>query len=65
MILIIGLGIIAYPLLFPVQGALQASIGFALVAYAGAVHVIPAVRNAFMHKGLCGRDLLKPDQVVL
>ena len=42
------------------QSSLQASLGFAFVAYAGAVHVIPAVRDAFIAQGLSGRDLLKP-----
>lgn len=48
---------------FPPQPAfpgLQASIGFSMLAFTGAVISVPLVGNAFLEKGLKGRDLLKP-----
>lgn len=44
----------------PAIPALQASIGFALLAFVGAVMVVPRVADAFLNRGLKGRDLLKP-----
>ncbi|ORY34213.1 glycosyl transferase family 4-domain-containing protein [Naematelia encephala] len=49
--------ILSPPPTFP---ALQASVGFALLAFVGAVHVVPRVSQAFVDKGLRGRDLCKP-----
>ncbi|WVW81776.1 hypothetical protein I302_103773 [Kwoniella bestiolae CBS 10118] len=40
--------------------ALQASIGFSLLAFVGVVWLVPKVSEAFVSKGLKGRDLLKP-----
>jgi UDP-N-acetylglucosamine--dolichyl-phosphate N-acetylglucosaminephosphotransferase len=40
--------------------ALQANIGFALLAFVGSVLAVPYVGKAFIEKGLKGRDLLKP-----
>jgi UDP-N-acetylglucosamine--dolichyl-phosphate N-acetylglucosaminephosphotransferase len=40
---------------------LEASFAFAILAYSCTVRVIPAVSNAFIARGLSGRDLLKPD----
>jgi pilus assembly protein TadC len=39
---------------------LQASIGFAMLAFVGAIMSVPACGEAFIDKGLKGRDLLKP-----
>lgn len=39
--------------------ALQASLGFSLVALLGALWSVPAVGSAFVAKGLSGKDLLK------
>ncbi|OCF59673.1 UDP-N-acetylglucosamine-dolichyl-phosphate N-acetylglucosaminephosphotransferase [Kwoniella mangroviensis CBS 10435] len=39
--------------------ALQASVGFALLAFVGVVWLVPKVSEAFIQKGLKGRDLLK------
>lgn len=44
----------------PALPALQANIGFALLAFVGAVSIVPRVSGAFVEKGLRGRDLLKP-----
>lgn len=44
----------------PTFPALQASLGFALLAFVAAVAVVPAVGEAFIQRGLKGRDLLKP-----
>ncbi|WVQ71754.1 hypothetical protein IAR50_001295 [Cryptococcus sp. DSM 104548] len=44
----------------PTLPALQASIGFAILAFVGGVWVVPRVGEAFVDKGLRGRDLLKP-----
>lgn len=44
----------------PALPALQASIGFALIAFVGAILIVPRVADAFITKGLKGRDLLKP-----
>ena len=52
---LLGAGLILW---YP--SSLQASLGFACIAYAGADRVIPAVRDAFIAQGLSGRDLLKP-----
>ncbi|WVQ80861.1 hypothetical protein IAT38_002968 [Cryptococcus sp. DSM 104549] len=46
----------------PAQGklpALQANLGFALLAFVGAVWIVPRVSGAFVDKGLRGRDLLR------
>jgi UDP-N-acetylglucosamine--dolichyl-phosphate N-acetylglucosaminephosphotransferase len=72
----IGLVLIAHPLLplvvseslaarvgippHPTFPALQASVGLALFAFVGAVLSVPIVGDAFISKGLKGRDLLKP-----
>nr|ODN87642.1 UDP-N-acetylglucosamine-dolichyl-phosphate N-acetylglucosaminephosphotransferase [Cryptococcus depauperatus CBS 7841] len=40
--------------------ALQASVGFSLLAFVGAVWCVPNVSAAFVEKGLRGKDLLKP-----
>ncbi|WVQ93678.1 hypothetical protein IAU59_000754 [Kwoniella sp. CBS 9459] len=39
--------------------ALQANIGFALLAFVGACWIVPKVGDSFVNKGLKGRDLLK------
>lgn len=39
--------------------ALEASIGFCLFAFVMALYVIPAMGDAFVQKGLKGRDMLK------
>lgn len=44
----------------PTFPALQANIGFALLAFVGAVSIIPKVGGAFAARGLKGRDLCKP-----
>ncbi|GMK56895.1 hypothetical protein CspeluHIS016_0307350 [Cutaneotrichosporon spelunceum] len=44
----------------PTFPALQANIGFALLALVGALYLVPKVSPAFIDKGLKGRDLLKP-----
>lgn len=44
----------------PAFPALQANIGFSLLAFVGSVLVVPYVGQAFVEKGLKGRDLLKP-----
>ena len=44
----------------PALPALQANIGFSLLAFVGAVIAVPYVGHAFIDKGLKGRDLLKP-----
>jgi UDP-N-acetylglucosamine--dolichyl-phosphate N-acetylglucosaminephosphotransferase len=69
----IALTLIAHPLIpvfglteyfpFPPQPtfpALQANIGFSLLALVGTLLVIPKVTPAFIEKGIKGRDLLKP-----
>ncbi len=40
--------------------ALQANLGFSLLAFLGAVWAVPFVGEAFVNKGLRGRDLCKP-----
>jgi UDP-N-acetylglucosamine--dolichyl-phosphate N-acetylglucosaminephosphotransferase len=40
--------------------ALQANLGFSMLAFVGAAYAVPAVSGAFVDKGLKGRDLLKP-----
>lgn len=45
----------------PTFPALQANIGFAMLAFVGAVLSVPMVGSAFIAKGLKGRDLLKPN----
>lgn len=49
----------------PAFPALQACLGFSLLAFVGAVAVVPAVSEAFVKKGLSGRDLLKPGGRIL
>lgn len=44
----------------PTFPALQANIGFSLLAFLGAVWAVPWVGGAFIEKGLRGRDLCKP-----
>ncbi|WVR03627.1 hypothetical protein IAU60_000620 [Kwoniella sp. DSM 27419] len=44
----------------PAFPALQANLGFALLAFLGGVWIVPRVGGAFAAKGLRGRDLLKP-----
>ncbi|KAK8845545.1 hypothetical protein IAR55_006260 [Kwoniella newhampshirensis] len=44
----------------PTLPALQANIGFALLAFVGAVWTVPQIGGSFVGKGLKGRDLLKP-----
>lgn len=44
----------------PTFPALQANIGFSLLAFVGAILVVPEVGDAFIAKGLKGRDMLKP-----
>nr|XP_031863509.1 uncharacterized protein CI109_000759 [Kwoniella shandongensis]KAA5530581.1 hypothetical protein CI109_000759 [Kwoniella shandongensis] len=44
----------------PTLPALQANVGFALLAFVGAVWIVPKIGGAFVEKGLKGRDLLKP-----
>ena len=44
----------------PTFPALQANIGFSLLAFLGAVRAVPFVGGAFVDKGLKGRDLCKP-----
>lgn len=39
---------------------LQASVGFSILAFVGAVMSVPLCGEAFVDKGLKGRDLLKP-----
>lgn len=69
----IALALIAHPLLpilFPTLDlsslppqpsfpALQANVGFSLLAFIGAIHIVPKVSGAFVDKGLRGRDLCK------
>jgi UDP-N-acetylglucosamine--dolichyl-phosphate N-acetylglucosaminephosphotransferase len=45
----------------PTFPALQANIGFAMLAFVGAVLSVPMVGQAFIAKGLKGRDLLRPN----
>jgi UDP-N-acetylglucosamine--dolichyl-phosphate N-acetylglucosaminephosphotransferase len=40
--------------------ALQANIGFSLLAFVGAIWAVPFVSEAFAAKGLKGRDQCKP-----
>ena len=40
--------------------ALQASVGFSMLAFIGSVLSVPQVADAFIAKDLKGRDLLKP-----
>ncbi|RXK38710.1 UDP-N-acetylglucosamine-dolichyl-phosphate N-acetylglucosaminephosphotransferase [Tremella mesenterica] len=40
--------------------ALQANVGFSLLAFVGSVVLVPQVGKAFVEKGLKGRDLCKP-----
>ncbi len=69
----IALTLIAHPLIpvfglteyfpfppLPTFPALQANIGFSLLALVGTLLVIPKVTPAFIEKGIKGRDLLKP-----
>lgn len=68
-VLPVGLTLIAHPLLplllsaeilpQPTFPALQANIGFSLLAFLGAVHSVSWVGGAFVDKGLKGRDLCK------
>ncbi|KZW00934.1 UDP-N-acetylglucosamine-dolichyl [Exidia glandulosa HHB12029] len=51
----------ASPPTFPV---LSVSLGFALVAFAATVALIPGLAPAFARAGLKGRDLLKPDSTL-
>lgn len=44
----------------PTFPALQANVGFSILALVGALLVIPKVTPAFLAKGIKGRDLLKP-----
>jgi len=44
----------------PAFPALQANLGFSLLAFVGAVWAVPFVSEAFAAKGLRGRDLCKP-----
>lgn len=44
------------PTAFP---ALEACVGFSILAFLAAVYAVPALGEAFMEKGLKGRDLLK------
>ncbi|KAI5450683.1 tunicamycin resistance protein [Naganishia albida] len=44
------------PTAFP---ALEACVGFSILAFLAAVYAVPALGDAFMDKGLKGRDLLK------
>lgn len=44
----------------PTFPALQANVGFSLLALVGALLVIPKASPAFLEKGIKGRDLLKP-----
>ena len=44
----------------PTFPALQANLGFALLAFVGAIWAVPFVSQAFANKGLKGRDLCKP-----
>ncbi len=44
------------PTAFP---ALEASVGFSLLAFVMALFIIPAMGPAFIEKGLKGRDMLK------
>jgi len=44
----------------PTFPGLQASIGFAMLAFVGAIMTVPLCGAAFIEKGLKGRDLLKP-----
>lgn len=39
--------------------ALEACVGFSILAFLASVYAIPALSEAFMEKGLKGRDLLK------
>lgn len=71
-ILPIALALIVHPLLplfphtawidvaQPAFPALQANLGFSLLAFLGAVWAVPLVGQAFVDKGLKGRDLCKP-----
>lgn len=48
------------PLLVPLSmGTLQASFGFAIMAFIATLVIIPAVGNKFIKVGIKGRDLLK------
>lgn len=44
----------------PTYPALQVNLGFGILAFVGAVQIIPVVSESFSEKGLQGRDLLKP-----
>lgn len=44
----------------PTFPALQANIGFSILAFVGALWAVPFVSEAFAAKGLKGRDLCKP-----
>lgn len=44
----------------PTFPALQANIGFSLLALVGTLLVIPQVTPAFLERGIRGRDMLKP-----
>lgn len=49
------------PLLDPAPPlpALHASLGFSVLALLGALYLVPALGNTFVHANLKGRDLLK------
>lgn len=44
----------------PTFPALQANIGFSILAFVGSIWAVPFVSQAFADKGLKGRDLCKP-----
>lgn len=44
----------------PTYPALQVNLGFGILAFVGAVQIIPVVSESFSEQGLRGRDLLKP-----
>jgi UDP-N-acetylglucosamine--dolichyl-phosphate N-acetylglucosaminephosphotransferase len=44
----------------PAFPALQANIGFSILAFVGSIWAVPFVSAAFAEKGLKGRDLCKP-----
>jgi UDP-N-acetylglucosamine--dolichyl-phosphate N-acetylglucosaminephosphotransferase len=41
--------------------ALEASVGFSLLALLGSLYVVPALSEAFVEKGFKGKDMLKVD----
>ena len=53
-------------LIFNKEGQpLQASVGFALVAFICTILLIPLLKNAFVKAGFSGKDLSKPKQPVM